>query len=347
MNETLADRPAQWLAGNGPEADAVVCSRVSMSRNLADFPFPAKCAQDEKKRIEQRILNTLAEKNGFPKDGYYEFLKLGPREQQYFLERDLATPALLDAEGPRGVLVSADQSMSVLINGADHVRFQAAVSGLQPHVAWTRVNALDDALASSLDFAFEERLGYLTASVWLVGTGLKVEVILHLPGLTMDKSVLTVEQEVRQKRQLLEGVFGNIRNAPGDFYRLSNAVTLGKTEEELVFTLSQTARDILAQERAARQRLIEEARPSMEDRVGRALGVARGARLLEFEEAISLLSSIRMGVSVGLIEGYSIELLNRLMVCARPAHIDLTAGRALDELASNVKRADLFRAKFS
>jgi len=345
--DALARKPIPWLAGTGPDSDVVLWVRVSLSRNLADFPFPSRCSADEKKRVEQRLLNAIAEKNGFPKDGYYSFLKLSKTDQQFLCERTFATQDLLNAEGPRGVLISADQTVSLIINSVDHVRIQALSCGLHTQPAWGLVNKIDDLLRSSLDYAFKEPLGFLTASLWLVGTGLRAEAVLHLPALTMEKSILGLEHELRKKRHVLDGLSGNIRNAPGGLYRLSNGITLGKTEEELLLNFSQTVREVVFLERSARERLMNDARLSLEDRVGRALGLARGARLLEHSEAIELLASLRLGVATGLLDTHTFETCDRLMIDIQPTHLEVQAGRALDELTRNKKRADLFRTQFS
>jgi len=343
----LLQKPLPWLTQDAPETDVVLQTRVSVSRNLADFPFPARCSAEEKKRVENRVLNAVAEKNGFPKDGYCCFQRLSVTERQFLVERELAVEPLLHNDGARGVLVSGDQSTALVINGPDHVHIRTLTAGLQPQPAWTRVNKLDDLLRSSLDYAFREPLGFLTASLWLVGTGLRAEAVLHLPALTLEKSILTLEHDLRRRGHVLDGVFGSIRNAPGEFYRLMNGITLGKTEDELLLAFSQTVRDVVFRERTAREKLLAEARLSLEDRVGRAVGLAGGVRLLDFEEALGLLSSIRLGVSSGLLDKCTLETCNTLLMQIKPAHIDVGFGSASDELTRNKKRAELFRAHFT
>jgi protein arginine kinase len=209
------------------------------------------------------------------------------------------------------------------------------------------LNALDDTLSTVLDFAFNDTYGYQAAAFDEVGTGFRVTAFVHLPALTLLKRQLGLEQQLRERRHVFAGAFGPVSEGLGDLYALANQATLGCSEEEVAYHVQHAAADLIGWETDARETLLREGLRGMEDRVGRAQGVARGARLLGFEEAVALLSSLRLGVSTGILEGHSYECLNDLLVGCQRGHLEVRAGQDHDELTLSMERADLFRARLS
>ena len=358
MLETLLEREAQWLSGDGPEADVAVYSLCQLFRNLADFPYPDQCTEDEKRMIEERVLGVLESLNLLASGQYCSFLDLDSREQRFLVERRLVRPEFLQAEGPRGVYISDDQSFTISVNDENHLTFAGIASGLQVQDIWSRMSLIDDTLAGALDYAFSERLGYLTAQIGQVGTGLRANVLLHLPALHLTNLIATATNTAREKRHTLEGMVvpktlgpSDLRRpkgaALGDLHTLSNDCTLGRSEEETIFHIKHLANEMIKEERESRQQILSEAPLQLEDRVGRALGLARGARLLAFHEASSVLSSLRLGVSSGLLEQFSLHQINDVLVTFQNAHIEMKRGHECDELALSAERADLFRSRFA
>lgn len=358
MLETLLEREAQWLSGDGPEADVAVFSLCQLFRNLADFPFPGQCTEDEKRMIEERVLGVLDSLNLLATGQYCSFSDLDPREQRFLVERRLVRPQLLQAGGARGVYIADDQSFSLSLNDENHLTFAGLGSGLQPQEIWSRMSLIDDTLAGALDYAFSERLGYLTTEIGQVGTGLRASVILHLPGLHLTNVISMAMNMAREKRHTLEAIIppqaivpGEVRQPNGtelgDLYELTNSSTLGRSEEETLFHLKHVATELIKEERESRQQIVSEAPMQIEDRVGRALGLARGARFLAFHEAYSVLSSLRLGVSSGLLEQFSMYQINDVLIGSQNAHIEMKAGHECDELTLSAERADLFRSRFA
>ncbi len=354
MFETLREREAQWLSGEGPEADVAVYSVCHLFRNLADFPYPDQCTEDEKRMVEERILGILESLNLLESGQYCSFSDLDPREQQFLVERHLVRPEFLQAEGPRGVYISDDQSITISVNDENHLTFTGLASGLQVQDIWLRMSLIDDTLAGALDYAFSERLGYLTAKIDQVGTGLRAGVVLHLPALHLASLISTATTTAREKRHTLEGSVAptnDVRQpkgaALGDLHHLSNDCTLGRSEEETIFHIKHLATEMIKEERESRQQIMSEAPLQLEDRVGRALGLARGARLLAFHEASSVLSSLRLGVSSGLLDQFSLHQINDVLVTFQNAHIEMKRGHECDELTLSAERADLFRSRFA
>ncbi len=347
MIETLLAKPAGWTEARGPEAERVVYARATLARNLADVPFPCRSTEDEKRSVEERVLAAIEGAGLLGQGRYCSIVELGDHEADFLAERGLVSAAIIDADGPRGVYIDDDQCFSIMVNETEHIRIVALGSGLQLNALWDRLNAVDDSLTGKLDFAYHERFGYLTSSLESVGTGLHAAAVLHLPGLAAMNEVLDVEKSVREMGHTLSGVFGKIANEPADLFCLANASTLGRSEEELVYHTRNLVTEILQREVAARETMLDKGLRGIEDRVGRALGVARGARLLDLEEAVGVLSSLRLGVDRKLVDAISLKTLNELLLAAQPGHIQMTLGRDCDALALSLERADLFRARFN
>jgi protein arginine kinase len=353
MVETLLEKPLRWLDASGAQAEFVVFSSGTLARNMADLPFPARCSDEELHTAEERLLNVL-EAEGFLSRGQYcPSASLDPREVLFLQERDLISPEFANREGPRGVYVSEDQYLSIMINELDHVKARAHASGLELDQVWTRLNALDDALMRGLDYAFEEKLGFLTSAVGNVGTALVLRVVMHLPGLAMSNQILAAQQRLREEHHALRALSltGTVRqddaHAPGDLFELRNTATLGRSEAEIVFHLNHAANELIRQEKEAREALMREGQRGLEDRIGRARGIAREARLLEAAEADAVLSSLRLGISSGLLEGITLRQLNNTLIAARRGHLEMRLGQDCDDLTLSVERADLFRSRFS
>lgn len=377
-----------WISGKAPEPGVAVFSQCSLIRNLAGFPFPGTSSEDEERAVEERVLNVLDGLEMFSSGQYYSLSNIDPREAYLLAERRLAPFDLLNGRLHAGVYVSDDQGLSVAVNGANHICLTAIGAGLQIQELYNRINLLDDTLAGMLDYAFDERFGFLTRSISHVGTGLKSSVMLHLPALVMENGLAGVMQTLRQRRQILCGqkstlapgsgrepnplepdkrvalvhhqpslaealyydlsglLYGDINDTQGDLFLLANQNTLGISEEETVFHLRHTATEIIGQENDARKKLLNGEHRRLDDRVARALGVARSARLLGFSEGLNLLSSIRLGVDTGLLKGYSLSRLTELIFGSQSAHLKIKADHESNEWTLSIQRADLFRSRF-
>jgi protein arginine kinase len=262
----------------------------------------------------------------------------------------------------RGVAVSLpDESVSVMVNEEDHLRLQVLLSGLELGRAFARVNEVDDLIegtapaeavgrggARTLEYAYSSRFGYLTACPTNVGTGIRVSVMLHLPGLKLTGEMEKVRRATRDMSLAVRGYYGEGSEAAGEFYQISNQTTLGKSESVL---LHEFEREIIPQvigyERAARKLLVEKRRRLLEDKVFRALGTLRGARLLTPEEALALLSDVRLGVVTGLIKDVSAQDVNQLILLTQPAHLQRVLGKEMDQGQRREARADMVRAKLA
>ena len=337
--EDLAGQCGEWLRGSGPESDIVISSRIRLARNLADFPFVRKCTLQDRDSIEGAVREYLHENEAFREVTYLDVDSLSSVDRQFLVERQLISRELSDGDGPRAVAVDAHEKYSLMVNEEDHLRLQVMNSGLDLTSAWDQINALDDILEKKVTYAFHDRLGYLTACPTNVGTGMRVSVMLHLPALVITRQIEKVFRSLQKISLTVRGLYGEGSQAMGDFYQISNQITLGRAEEDLIAQVSDVVPAMIDYERRAREFLIKESQKDLHDRVSRAYGILCTAQTISSEETMMLLSSVRMGVNLGLIEDVEIPTINQLFIHTQPAHLQKLRGIELDTVDRNIERA--------
>ena len=345
--DDLMNHPADWLDGSGDLSPMVVSSRARLARNLHQERFPHRASEVEQARVIERVLGASRRSESLKEASFFETSQLEPMDRRLLVERHLISPALAERKGQGGILVSPGEGLSVMINEEDHIRLQVITSGSQPRKAWTLADRADDELSGSLDYAFSERLGYLTACPTNVGTGLRVSILIHLPGLVLTQDMERVVRGVTQMGFAVRGLYGEGTEVIGGLFQISNQVTLGRSEEEIVDGLENVSRQIVESEEIARETLIRDARSQIEDKVWRAYGILIHARLLTTQEFMNLSSAVRLGCSLGMIDSPDVRLLNELMVLTQPAHLQRTAGRSLKPDERDLLRAEFVRKRMS
>lgn len=345
--EALVRGAGEWLRGTGPESDFVISSRIRLARNLAAFPFISRASPPDRVDIEQALRAGIDRSNLPVKLVFLDVQKLASLDRQFLVERQLISREMADAEGARGVAIDPREQVSLMINEEDHLRIQVMHSGFDLPAVWETARQVDDALGQSLSFAYSERWGFLTACPTNVGTGMRVSVMLHLPALVMTRQIEKVFRSLQKISLAVRGLYGEGSQAMGDFYQISNQITLGRGEEDLVRQVTEIVPVIVEYERQARQFLIKESRENLHDRVSRAYGILRTAQQISSEETMHLLSSVRMGVSLGLIEGLPVPKINELFLQTQPAHLQKLRGEELDSGDRNVERARRLRSQLS
>ena len=338
--DELAQKCGIWLAGSGPESDIVISSRIRLARNFSDFPFVRKCSAKEQAAVLKSVRGKLKKIHLMRNSEFVDVAKLDPTERQFLMERQIISRELSENEGPRGVVVDQKERFSVMVNEEDHLRIQVMQSGLDLKAAWKRINDIDDAIEAELNYAFSDQLGYLTACPTNVGTGLRVSVMLHLPALVMTKQMDKVFRSFQRINVAVRGLFGEGSQFMGDFYQVSNQITLGKSEEELIQQVREIIPVLIDYERKAREFLLNEKNKDLHDDVSRALGILCTAKKISSEETMSYLSKVRMGVNLKLITDVDIETVNKLFIHTQPAHLQKISGRSLSSAERNVERAD-------
>lgn len=319
-----------FLGDAGPDADVVMSCRVRMARNLAGFPFVARASttqQAEIVKLAQRVLlesTSDEDDRGWGNMMWVDLHCASDQDRALLMERHLISRNLAQASHPRGVAIADAESLSIMVNEEDHLRMQVLMPGLQLEEVYRRLDMVDDAVECRLDYAFSERWGYLTACPTNVGTGLRLSVMLHLPGLKLTKEIEKVRRSAKDLNLAVRGYYGEGSESAGDFYQISNQITLGREEGELLndFQVS-ILPQIIDYERIARQMLLDDSRRRLCDRVFRAIAVLQHARLIGIEEAMRHLSKVRLGIHVGLLNDVPIHNVNRLFLLAQNAHLRL------------------------
>ena len=338
-----SDQTGEWLRGEGPESDIVISSRIRLARNLAAFPFMSRVSEEHRSDLE-RLLRKKVMEAEIAEDMHYVSLEDLPHiDRLYMVERHLISREHAEGEGARGVAVGRREMISIMTNEEDHLRIQGIRSGFQVEQTWEMVNAIDDTLEGLLSFAFSPRFGYLTACPTNVGTGLRVSVMLHLPAMAITRHLEKVFTAVSKLGLVVRGLYGEGTQAYGDLYQISNQVTLGKSEQEIMSGVASVIPRIAQYERQARGYLLDDKRDELEDRVWRSYGMLRSARTISSEETMHLLSQVRMGVNMSLVDTVPMDTVNQLFVLALPAHLQKREGRVLEAQERNVVRARIVR----
>jgi protein arginine kinase len=353
---TLCDRRTEWLRGEGDASDVVMSSRVRLARNLAGFPFMPKAEHSDREQLLSICREQILAAELSPQLMWIDLHHSTNLERSLLVERQLisrphARGKLSNGVGgtrePRGVAVGLpDERLAIMVNEEDHIRMQVIRSGLDLESAFARADKVDDALEAGLEFAFSPRFGYLTACPTNVGTGARFSVMLHLPALKATGEIEKVRRAADDMGLAVRGFYGEGSEAAGDFYQLSNQVTLGKSERKLLETMQhQIVPRVVEYERRARDVLLGKRRRSTEDGVFRALGILSNARLLTVEESMNLLSQIRLGIVLKLLPDVQPETVNLLLLLIQNAHLQRLGGSELEPHERSAARADLVRSK--
>ena len=332
---------SKWYLGVGEQSDIVVSTRVRLARNIADYPFPAKLNTKSRTELNHLIKEAVEKDNPFNLR-FIEMKTLARFEAASMAERHIISPEFAsDADG-RALMLSPEEDISIMLNEEDHIRVQVMKSGFALDEAYEIADRIDDSLNEKFDFAFDSRIGYLTQCPTNLGTGMRASVMLHLPALTMSGQIHRLINTVSKLGLTFRGAFGEGTSATGDMYQLSNQITLGISEEYAIKNLKAITLQLCALERAAREELLQDA--DTEDRIFRAYGILKWARLLSTKELMENLSLVRFGSVAGKIN-VPIETVNELMISMQPATINVMAGKRLEECERDMIRAKTVREK--
>ena len=341
----LSDNTGEWLRGTGKESDIVISSRIRLARNITGYPFLARANLKQRKEVESLLRKTIIERNIARDVSYVNLNQATAVDKLFLVERHLISKEHAEGEGERGVAFGKSETVSLMINEEDHLRIQVIRSGFELKNTWNTIDEIDNILGESLNFAFSSRFGFLTACPTNVGTGMRVSVMLHLPALGMTKHIEKVFNAVGKLGLVVRGLYGEGTKVSGDLYQISNQFALGKSEQEILSIIESVIPRITSYERMARKALVMESKDQLEDRIWRSYGMLKAARMITSEEILQLLSQVRMGVNLGLIEDIEMQTLNELFVLTLPAHLQKLQGCELDSAQRNVIRASYVRKR--
>ena len=343
-----SDRPPPLARTDVPDSDVVLSSRVRLARNLTGEPFAHRCDPDRSRSITAMLRGALLQGDLDENLSWIDLETASGHDKQLLVERHLISRHLAESTTPRGVAVADDETMSVMVNEEDHVRMSAIAAGLQPERCLRRLIRLDGELETRLNWAVHERWGYLCACPTNVGTGIRFSAMVHLPALRMTGEFAKVRQAAKDLHLAVRGYYGEGSETAGNFFQISNQRTLGVSEEELLDQFQRVLiPGVVRYERAARDVLMDRERLAVEDRVHRDLAQLRAARLLKADEAMRRLSSVRLGICLGLIDEIPLDTINALFLHTQSAHLRDRVGGTLSPADARAVRAELVRQMLS
>lgn len=340
---------SSWMSADGPESDIVLSSRIRLARNLKDYSFPTIYSNEESKEIINLIEQNFSGMH-IESTGKLEMLlmdQLQPLQKRVLVEKHLISPHLAEDSTNGGCLLSNNEEVSIMINEEDHIRIQCIYPGLQLDRALELANYIDNRLEQKLDYAYDEKWGYLTSCPTNVGTGMRASVMMHLPGLVLTQQMNRIIPAINQLGFVVRGIYGEGSEALGNIFQISNQITLGKSEVDIVEDLSGVVTQIISQERSAREALAKTSGVQLEDRVFRSYGVLANCRIIESKEAARCLSDVRLGIDMGYIKNVPKNILNELMIITQPGFLQQYAGGPLRPFDRDVRRAALIRERLN
>jgi protein arginine kinase len=343
----LQEQLGSWLGGDGPESDIVITSRVRLARNLRGACFPGAASPEQREQVYALVAKAIGRSEALARGLHIRLDELSALDRRFLVERRLISPQC--AEHPEQAAVFADraQSLAVMVNEEDHLRLQAIASGLQIDQAWDAVSRLDDELGEELEYDFSEQFGYLTACPTNTGTGMRVSIFVHLPGLTILEQVNETLKGFAGSEITVRGFHGEGSRVQGNIFQISNQLTLGRAEKTILKRVQDIAERLVALEREARRRALEEKGRRVRDLVDRATALLRHAQLISSLELVNLLSAVRLGSELGLLPPIPRNRLNELLVIAMPGHLQKRAGAKMEGEDRDAFRAQLVRSYLS
>lgn len=342
----LENSKNKWYQTDGEQSDVVISTRLRFARNLNGYPFPHLMNDAQKKEVNEKVRDALIGGNSALRDSfrYISAEELPPVQLAAMAERHLISPDFARNPKGRALLLMNDESVSIMLNEEDHVRIQVMGSGLQLEKAYDMADKIDTLLDETLHFAFDEELGYLTACPTNLGTGMRASVMLHLPASEADGTLRRVAGSLHKIGATIRGSYGEGSESVGAMYQISNQVTLGITEKDTVANLLDITNQIIALEKASRNKLLEN--ESFQDSVWRALGIMKSARVMSSEEFAKLYSAVRMGVAEGTVTGVTLGELSNLYQSVQPAALMEQYGDGMTPQLRDKQRAEILRGAF-
>ncbi len=339
-------KPSAWFLSK-PDAGVAISSRVRLARNLAAAAFPGWAGDEECEKIWCELKMVLKLCPSLKRARSLDMNELNGLEKQVLFERHVISREQAERKRGRGAMILPNEKLAVMVNEEDHLRLQAMQPGLNLGAAWKAVDKLDTEIEQRVLYAFSPKLGYLTACPTNVGTGMRASVMLHVPGLVLMKEINAVVKGMSKIGLAVRGLWGEGSDASGNIFQVSNQMTLGEREEHIVEHLEGIAQELVEHEMNARARLLDTNEELVHDRAGRAMGILTHAHVLSSKEALDLLSDLRLGIDLGIVDARMIRRVNELLLLTQPAHLQKLSGRRLNVKERDIARARLVRERLS
>ncbi|NLM76201.1 MAG: protein arginine kinase [Clostridiaceae bacterium] len=336
---------SKWYVDTGPDSDVVISSRVRLARNFNNYPFPHRSLPEHQEKVIRETCDALFSDNPKLKETFslIRLHELTPIERQVLMEKHLISKELAESNLNAGALISKDEQVSIMLNEEDHLRIQCLATGMQLEKAFDICNYLDNVIADKIDYAYSNTIGYLTSCPTNVGTAIRVSVMLHLPALTMTGYIKPILESCGKLGLAVRGLYGENTEAYGNMFQLSNQVTLGKNENDIVMSVKNISYQIIEQERLLRIELLNKNNVKLVDRIMRSYGILRYAQSLSSDEALQRLSDIRLGINLGLIEDLTEKDLSIMFLMIQPGNLQQYEKRELGPEERDIARANYVR----
>ncbi len=344
INDFL-QQTGEWLRGTGPNSNIVMSSRIRLARNLVNIPFPNRASRKNAQDVLKAVSDAVQQVDYFKNFSFFRINDLENIDRQFLIERHLMSHEHAAQGEGKALIVSKEEILSVMVNEEDHLRIQVMQSGLNLFECWNIMNTIDDKLSQKLPYAFLPDWGFLTACPTNTGTGLRGSVMLHLPALVMTKQINKVLAAVAKLSFTSRGFYGEGTQASGNFFQISNQISLGHSEEDIIQNINGLIRQVIEQEEQARQALVMQNRAILEDKIWRSYGVLKSARIISSQETVELLSMVRLGIDMGIIQDLDRKTINELFIIIQPAHLQKLEGKKLTAHERDIKRAELIRLR--
>jgi protein arginine kinase len=326
----------------------VISSRIRLARNISNKLMPTKLNKEQAQEIIDLVYDSLKNSNASISHEF-ELIQMdqtSPLEKQVLVEKHLISPDL--SKGTMGaVLIQMGEQVSIMINEEDHLRMQCIMPGFQLNKVWDMANKIDDLLEEIIPFSFHEKWGYLTACPTNIGTGMRASVMLHLPCLVLTGQINSLMQTIAKFGLTIRGIYGEGTEFLGDLFQISNQVTLGSTEEDIINNIHSVAKEIIKRERQIRANMKEYNPLNLQDKIYRAYGILKNARILSSEESMKLLSYVRLGIDLEYIEDISIDVVNHLMINTQAGMLQKRFNKSMDEKERDFIRTEYIREKIN
>ncbi|MBR3932586.1 MAG: protein arginine kinase [Clostridia bacterium] len=331
---------AKWYSDTTNQSDIVLSTRIRLARNLKGIPFPPKMTAEDAKKVVSLVETALDEMNyTFIK---YDMQNLSTIEKQRLVEEHYISPDFAATKLPSCVYISEDNNVSIMVNEEDHLRIQCIYGGFEDEKAYDLIGKIDSYLSEKLDYAVHEKYGHLTSCLTNVGTGMRISYMLHLPAIVAYKAADSIFSAIGKLGATVRGVYGEGTKSTGYVFQISNQITLGKDETEIKSSLNETVEGVITKERELRKEIYKQKGLVLEDKIMRSLGTLTSARIMQSSEMLSLLSDVRLGISLGIIDNTDVKTVNSLMVTASRAHLTDLQNPEPD-FERDIKRAKFIR----
>jgi len=339
--------PAESARRHGPHDRIVASSRVRLARNLSGLPFPGWAKKPERLRALETI-RPAVQSLPVMADGFADDMdNLSTLDKQILIERHLISREHANRPSGSGLVLSRDETVAVMINEEDHLRMQALLPGLQIRQTWEIIDQFDTQLEEKLPYAYDRKLGYLTACPTNLGTGIRISAMLHLPGLVLGEQIAQVIQSVNKLGLAVRGLFGEGTEALGNIFQVSNQMTLGEDEARIVQRLEKVIAQIIENEENARASITEKKLKMVLNHIGRAYGTLANAHSISSKETMNLLSQLKLGIDLGLFPGSDRTIVDEMFLLTQPAHLQLRHTEKLGAEERDILRADMLRERLA